>query len=152
MKIMDEVHSGKRPKFTLHNFEDEIYIRGEECNVPPLLKRKKKKKGMSNFLRLTCAPPTPLTTHHTFHSLTLLAGQLMLPSLSLSFLISHKYNILYSLPLSFHSLTGAHLIATSTIFQARFTRKLHRKKVKAHLSQLLEVKISNLFGVFYTFA
>ena len=33
MKIMDEVLKGKRSKFNEYNFEDEIFIRGEECNA-----------------------------------------------------------------------------------------------------------------------
>ena len=30
---MDKVHNGKRFKFIMYNFEDEISIRGDECNA-----------------------------------------------------------------------------------------------------------------------
>ena len=31
---MDKVHNEKRSKFTMYNFEDEIFIRGDECDAP----------------------------------------------------------------------------------------------------------------------
>ena len=67
---MDKVHKGKRPKFNMYNFVDEIFIRGEECNAPV----KKNKKMEVRFFGVPCAPPTPLspTTHsHKYPSLSL---------------------------------------------------------------------------------
>ena len=44
--------------------------------------------------------------------------------ISFIFTLKHKHaHINYSLPLSFHSLIGAHLIATSTIFSSKVYQK-----------------------------
>ena len=56
--------------------------------------------GESDFLRLTHAPPTPLTTYRTFSLPHSLGRPTKAPSIF--FFISHKHNIHYSLPLSFH--------------------------------------------------
>ena len=44
---MENVHNEKRSKFTMYNFENEISMRGEECNAPA--KKRKKKKGDQLF-------------------------------------------------------------------------------------------------------
>ena len=88
----------------------------------------KNRKGEVRFFEAHTCPTYP--THYLPHiSLPHSLGQ-PTKAPSIFFFISHKHNIHYSLPLSFQCLTGAHLTATSSIFSARFTRKLYRKKLR----------------------
>ena len=95
---MDKVHTGKKTKFNKYNFEDEIFIRGEERSIP--VKVIIKKKG-SNFM-VTRAPPTHLfPTTHLYKISPSHFGQ---PSLYLS---------LYSLLFSFHTTLFFHSLILS---------------------------------------
>ena len=127
---MDKVHKGKRPKFNMYNFVDEIFIRGEECNAPV----KKNKKMEVRFFGVPCAPPTPLspTTHsHKYPSLSL-AGY---HSFTL-FFFSHKHNKHSSLTLSSSPTGVPHSPPSPPSFFGKITRKSFRTSKHLHIFYL----------------
>ena len=97
------------------------------------------------FLRHTCLPPTPpfSTTHFTLSYLLSLAGSLISFLFFSFFIFSHT-------PLS-HPLSP---VPPYHHFHHHFSGKITEKSLRTykHLHIFFEVKVSNLFGGFYTFA
>ena len=99
------------------------------CNIRGSKKEKRKKKGQIFGSHIptypNCSPTHIILPSHSLSPSTKWSS----PSFSFSF--SHKHNTL------FHSLAGAHLTTTFTIFLVRFTRKIYRKKISGLLISII---------------
>ena len=125
MKIMDEVHEGKRP---VYNFGDKNFIRGEEYNPPS-----SKKKNVVSFCLDPRSPPTSYLPTTEPCKISLPLGRVPLPLILSSFLLfyfktqtqKHTTLLSFSLTLSHRSPL---LTTTSTIFSGKVYQKTPHEK------------------------
>ena len=101
------------------------------------------------FLRHTCLPPTPpfSTTHFTLSYLLSLAGSLI----SFFFFFFFSFSLIHSSLSLSHPLSP---VPPQHHFHHHFSGKITEKSLRTYkqLHIFFEVKVSNLFGGFYTFA